>query len=900
MPDSVHSWPFAGRDTELQALVDALARHGTVVIVGEAGVGKSRLARELIARTAGSAGSGFALASESAREVPLAPFAPWAADESPESPESPGTPASPVAPDASVIRRLVESLRSRGPGWVLGVDDAHLLDAVSAAVVAQLAADHTVRLVVTVRYGLPTPDAITALWKDDLAARVDLARLSAEQTHAVLETVLGGPVESATEQRLHTISGGNVLWLRHLVEAERTAGRLTRGPSTWRLVAPPEPSPALEDLVATRIGHLSDAEQRAMELLAFGEPIGLLLLHRLAEPAAVEELSERGLVDLQVEGVRQELRLSHPLYGEVVRARTSPLRARRLRGELAAVLGTVGGRRAGDELRRAVLGLGGDIPLDAATLVRAASQATALGDIHLAERLFRAACEAGGGFDASIGLAQTLSWLMRPEEAEAELAAATEAAADDLERARAAASRVFLLYFVLERTDQARAVLEEATARAASVSPAASAELSGIAANIAALGNRFDEARDRAATVLSRADSPPLARIWAAYATGIARACSGTGPPVADVVEDGIAATRGTADAAVWQLNLGYTQVLDAAFRAEFDDARARIVWLGAQPGPVAVAFVALYEARVALETGRPATAVRLVESIVDQFPGSGGGWSRMLHTISAEALAMLGDVDAARAALRRADETAHPGIQVFDPENELAHALLAAADGRLVEAIGRAGVAAAAAHSAGQFAVEVVIRHTAVCFGDRSQRARLAQLTEIVDGRRARAALAHAVALAARDADGLLAVSRSLEDAELEMFAAEAAAQAAMVARGLARLGDAARAADRAAALAHRCEDARTPTLAASLSPLPISDREREVIHHAARGLSNRQIAEQLHVSVRTVESHIYRACTRLGLTDRGALVSAVVPTGLAPDHGDGAGDRRRPAGMQ
>jgi DNA-binding NarL/FixJ family response regulator len=887
MPDSVHSWPFAGRDTELRALIDALGRHGTVVVVGEAGVGKSRLARELIARTADGAGSGFALASESAREVPLAPFAPWIAE------ESPGTPAGPATPDASVIHRLVESLRSRGPDWVLGVDDAHLLDAVSAAVVAQLAADRTVRLVVTVRSGLPTPDAITALWKDDLAVRVDLARLTPEQTPAFLDPVLDGPDEPATEQRLHTISGGNVLWLRHLVEAERAAGRLTRGPSAWRLVAPPEPSPALEDLVATRIGHLSDAEQRALELVAFGEPMGLVLLHRLAEPAAVEELSERGLVDLQVDGVRQELRLSHPLYGEVVRARTSPVRARRLRGELAAILGTVGERRAGDELRRAVLGLGGDTPLDAATLVRAASQATALGDVHLAERLFRAAREAGGGFEASIGLAQTLSWLMRPDEAEAELAAATEAAADDLERARAAASRVFLLYFVLERTDQARAVLEDATARA----PAASADLSGIAANMAAVGNRFDEARDCAAAVLSRADSPPLARIWVAYATGIVRALSGTGPPIADVVAAGIRATEGTADAALWQLNLGYTQVLDAAFRAEFDDARTRIAWLRAQPGPIAMSFVALYEARVALETGRPATAVRLVESIVDQFPGSGGGWSRMLHTISAEALAMLGDVDGARAALRRADETAHAGVQVFDPENELAHALVAAADGRLVEAIGRAGAAATAARSAGQFAVEVVIRHTAVCFGDRSQRSRLTRLTEVVDGRRAPAALAHAVALADRDAEGLLAVSRVLEDAELELFAAGAAAQAAVVARGLARLGDAARAADRAAALAHRCEDARSPALAASLSPLPISDREREVIHHAARGLTNRQIAEQLHVSVRTVESHIYRACTRLGLTDRAALVSAVVPTGLELGRGDG--DPWRPSGM-
>ena len=110
-------------------------------------------------------------------------------------------------------------------------------------------------------------------------------------------------------------------------------------------------------------------------------------------------------------------------------------------------------------------------------------------------------------------------------------------------------------------------------------------------------------------------------------------------------------------------------------------------------------------------------------------------------------------------------------------------------------------------------------------------------------------------------------------------MFAAEAAAQAAVIAREGDRAADATRAAARAAELAERCENARTPALVASVSPLRVSDREREVIYQAARGLTNRQIADALHVSVRTVESHIYRACTRLGLNDRAALIDALVP---------------------
>jgi DNA-binding NarL/FixJ family response regulator len=42
-----------------------------------------------------------------------------------------------------------------------------------------------------------------------------------------------------------------------------------------------------------------------------------------------------------------------------------------------------------------------------------------------------------------------------------------------------------------------------------------------------------------------------------------------------------------------------------------------------------------------------------------------------------------------------------------------------------------------------------------------------------------------------------------------------------------------------------------------------------------AARALSNGQIAERLSLSVRTVESHIYRATTKLGLHDRAALAT-------------------------
>jgi predicted ATPase/DNA-binding CsgD family transcriptional regulator len=53
------------------------------------------------------------------------------------------------------------------------------------------------------------------------------------------------------------------------------------------------------------------------------------------------------------------------------------------------------------------------------------------------------------------------------------------------------------------------------------------------------------------------------------------------------------------------------------------------------------------------------------------------------------------------------------------------------------------------------------------------------------------------------------------------------------------------------------------------------LSEREREVARLAAEGLSNKEIAARLHVSVRTVESHIRHTLTKAGLVNRTQLAN-------------------------
>ncbi len=103
----------------------------------------------------------------------------------------------------------------------------------------------------------------------------------------------------------------------------------------------------------------------------------------------------------------------------------------------------------------------------------------------------------------------------------------------------------------------------------------------------------------------------------------------------------------------------------------------------------------------------------------------------------------------------------------------------------------------------------------------------------------------------------------------------ARAAAQAAAAHTRQDRRGSAQAAATCAHRLAQACEGARTPALATLAAPLPLTGREREAVTLAAGGLSNRQIADRLVVSVRTVEGHLYRACAKLGASDRAELAA-------------------------
>src|SRR5262245_52075960 len=142
-------WPFVGREAELDQVAAALATRQGVVLVGDAGVGKSRLLAEAIERSGAADLRVLRVrATRSSGVVPLGAFAPLL----------------PVDDTAASLARAREAILARAPA-VLAIDDAHALDDASAALAHQLVTQDGVHVLATVRRGEDVPDAIVGLWK---------------------------------------------------------------------------------------------------------------------------------------------------------------------------------------------------------------------------------------------------------------------------------------------------------------------------------------------------------------------------------------------------------------------------------------------------------------------------------------------------------------------------------------------------------------------------------------------------------------------------------------------------------------------------------------------------------------------------------------------------------------
>jgi DNA-binding NarL/FixJ family response regulator len=287
-------------------------------------------------------------------------------------------------------------------------------------------------------------------------------------------------------------------------------------------------------------------------------------------------------------------------------------------------------------------------------------------------------------------------------------------------------------------------------------------------------------------------------------------------------------------------------------------------------------ALLDIVHGRLALMRGKPATAARSLAAAATVLDTSNiHGRRAWALALLAECRALLGDVDGAETTWKEIG--ADTPSALYDTEVDRAGAWVLVARGDDVGARRAAVGAAEAARARGSYATELMAAHDALRLGELTIAGRICELSEFVTGAWAPAFARHARAVIDQDGAALDEAVDAFEGIGARLLAAEAATQAARAHERAALRGRASVATARAAALLADCEGASTPILEQRSTPVRLTPREREIARLAAEGTPSRAIAEQLVVSVRTVENQLQSVYRKLGIHGRADLAEVV-----------------------
>ncbi len=898
---------LVGRATEVARLDQAVrdAAHGSATFVllrGEAGIGKTSLL-DAAARRGAQAGlqSLRGVAIESGAAIPYLPLvAPLAACVRAAGDD----PASRIVrralggdvprPDATTPLdggRLVEAIFDllTRHGTALLVDDVHWADASTITVldyVAQRATNAPLLVVAAARDD--EPDLIERLPIADgrRYAQLPVGRLTLDEVGQQVEALLGRAPDRDRVKRIHLRTAGNPFFVEQVVTEEARPATESTG----------ETPIALRSLINRRVGRISSPARRFVETLALtGCPTSSELLTAVTglEPDALDQAADEGRRAGVVVADDTGFRLRHPLFGEVIASGITGSRRREIHASVAETLVRLGGDVAaiaghwwesGDRARAWSVSR-------AAAAAATAASAFAEARIHLERAIAVWPATEPGRTEAVLDAARA-AWFTGDARAALELA--RRADADEADSIRVVVARASYAWDAGERAE-AIAVFERATrlletsttpsvrgrvlwgigrARVATGRPAEALELALAAAEQARLaGNQEQESEAWSLAAMSRAFGDSLDGVAeleravdlalgarAGWCTGQAyqflvdlRALAGQPRRALEDAVVGIEASERLGLARFHGSDLRGRAALLLLELGRWDEAEALL----ARADPRA--FPELARALLAMRRGDASAAeVALAAAVRGGSiggPGALGGWLELARV----ELAWLAG-DRAGAVRELGTVPAVPGVW-----------------GRDVRAwSARWAVRLSSPGAASGTAVADVRRHPDHAIAVALEREITAQAMP-VDETRAAERWAEA-------ADAWVALGRvydagwsRLREAEAR-FARRDRAAARLALESAAATADSLGAAPlrrRVNEVARRARVGVDPVRRRAPDPSELTERERDVLALLADGLTNRQIAERLVLSPKTVGIHVSRILAKLDAHTRGEAVA-------------------------
>ncbi len=723
----------------LDSLVDTVnASRGGVALVGNEGVGKTTLAAQAAERL-GRGDPLWVIGTFAQSSVPLGAFGPHL-----DVHES-GKPA-------ALIKSASDSILAQVGSRPIIIDNARLLDPLSASVVYHLAQEAAGPLIVTVRSVLRIPQVVSALWNDGLLEHVNVIPFDAGESAALVTAAGGG--DTAT---LYRRSAGNPLHLKMLLA---TGGN----------------DETLSAAIDRYLGGLSPQVRQLLGYLCVFEPLPRADLVALTDEATLQHALDTRTAQLHEDLKGAEAVYSgHPLFLERLATVLDRSEIQRLRNAVAAQLAKTPSRTPAERLGRTLIALQGDTPVDSDAVVAAAQEALQLGDIALAERLSRGALERGEHFDARLTLSSALGWQGRGREADNVLAAVDPGELSEEQMMAWALPRAANQFWMLSEPERATTFLQNVRRKVGERS--SHITLDALSATFSMNAGNVRRAIEVADGVLTHTDAPDMAVAFAASAAALCSARMGRFDAVGPAIERALAAeypgllrfTIGLAETSTLLMAAKVPEAYEAARR--FTDFAEL-----AQPGR-AIGEVLL--AQVLLAQGEAEAAADLLRPAADQLARTGYSWGALALIYLTTALGYEGHIAESAKALARAQSRHGTKSAMFAPELGIARAWRLATIGDRYAAITAARDAARTAKRSGQLAVAVRAWHEAARLGDRRAADSMSQISGSVVCEYTDMALAHARALAAGDAAGLTAAADQLATAGFNGAAADARRQA-------------------------------------------------------------------------------------------------------------------------
>ncbi|EMY32185.1 LuxR family transcriptional regulator, partial [Arthrobacter crystallopoietes BAB-32] len=312
-----------GRDAEVRAVVDAVCTGSGALVVAEQGLGKTALARTVLAELGSTVVPLRIHASPTLSQVPFAALAPYLGSLQEDQTDS----------VLAAMRSVLAHINGLAPGRIpvlLVIDDAHDLDEASALLAAQLAASGTVKLLALSRPAPAVPQELTSLAADGLLVRRLLPPLDEQAVQGLSRLALGGRILPSLGSAFAAASGGNPAFLLALLAQERRQGILIERNGVWlRTGEPGRPDGRLSDLVKGHFRRCTPEQREVLETVALADPVPLGLLLETAAGEQVDALVEARLITVD-DGAERLVRVAHPLYGQVLRAAVPAGRSLRL------------------------------------------------------------------------------------------------------------------------------------------------------------------------------------------------------------------------------------------------------------------------------------------------------------------------------------------------------------------------------------------------------------------------------------------------------------------------------------------------------------------------------------------------------------------------------------------